>query len=170
MPLERQLKKLRNDNKNDMIWVEVPRSRLRRPFPLWWGLAALALFCGFAVVTQLQFSRIAAEDNYNTRVEAWETEVKGVELAQDAHDSCIDSIGSRKTLRETVDGISTVLELIANRPSELLPDSPVALEYTQSILIGIETLITIPTETGLPLRTAADCPPDPGPAPPKPKR
>lgn len=184
MPLEKQLKKLRAEHPektDEMIWVEVPKSRLRRPFPLWWALAALGLFALFALVTQLQFNRInndnRAEDRQNAEDLIFEARLDTFAADQRAHDvavrsygDCKTSIETRTTYRTLFGNVAILAQYIADKPVELLPDSPEAQQYRAEVSAVIQELISKPVEESLKAKTLADCPPDPGPPPVRPVR
>lgn len=170
MPLEKQLRTLHDGKVHEVILVEVPKSRLRRPFPLWWGLASLALFLAFAVVAQLQFNRLNDERLYRARLDGYETALKGYESAVQAHNDCVDGLGRSAGLRNILGGVSALFELTASLPVELLPNSEEARIYREKLLLGIQQLITVPLDKDLPPRTEADCPPMPDKKPEKPER
>jgi len=174
MPLEKQLKRLKLEKRDqktpDMVWVEVPRNRLRRPFPLFWGLLVLGLFAGFAVVTMLQFNRISDDKYYDARVKQWESDIDAHELSVEAYATCVASIDTRQTYRDLFGGVAALLQELANAPAELLPGSEAALIYQERITQRIRELIVEPVDAKLQPRSLADCPKKPGLPPEKPKR
>lgn len=153
-----QQEPLSKKSEKPTVIVEMPISRLRRPFPLIWGLGALALFVLFAFVTQLQFNRLnnekleaQAEKQYDTDVRAYETAVK-------AHDDCLTTIDVRETYRTIFAGIEIMFRNTADYPLSQFPDSEFAQKYHEDLTNDVDKYITQPVEAGLPTKKVADCP------------
>lgn len=166
MPLERPSRK--KPREEEMITVEIPRSKLRRPFPLIWGIAALALFVAFAVVTQFQFNRINADKIYEARLDTYESDMRAYQVALLAQETCLDTIEVRETYRSIFSGIENMFQTTADLPTQLLPESEVAVEYRETLTADIERYITKPVEEGLPPKKVEDCPGAPTNKPEKP--
>lgn len=165
MPLDR-----RSTKPEEMIQVWVPKKRMRRPFPLMWGLAALGLFALFAVITQLQFSRLSQDAIHEARLDTFDSDLRAYEVAQKAHDDCIASIQTREVYRGIFGGIASMFQRNADLPVELFPESERAKEYQAALTTGIQEYIVIPVELGLPPRLESDCPKVPTEEPQKPER
>lgn len=164
MPLKRHSTK----KDEEMVTVEVPKSKLRRPFPLIWGIAALGLFVAFAVVTQLQFNRIHADQIYEARLDTYESDLRAYQVAETAQETCLDSIQVRDTYRNIFSGIENMFQTTADLPNKLFPDSEIALEYKNTLTADIERYIVDPVAEGLPPKKAEDCPGAPTNKPEKP--
>ena len=160
----------RSTKPKEMIQILVPKSRIRRPFPIMWGLASLALFALFAVVTQLQFSRVNSEKIYQARLETYYSDIRAYDTAMNAHNTCVDSIDVRETYREIFTGVSELFQKGADLPVQLFPDSHEALEYQSSMSSSIIELISTPVAEGLPPKLIEDCPPAPTYFPVKPEK
>jgi len=132
--------------------------RLKRPFPLIWGIAALCLFLCFAVVTQMQFNRINAEKFEEAKMAAYENAEKAYAVAVTAHESCIRSIQIRETYKSIFGGIENMFKTTADLPVALLPDSEVAKIYQETLTRDIDRYITNPVLEGLPPIEVGDCP------------
>lgn len=143
------------------VVVEMPISRLRRPFPLIWGLGALALFVLFAFVTQLQFNRINNEKLDDQEDKQYETDLRVYETAVKAHEDCLTSIEIRETYRKIFGGIEVMFQSTADYPVSQYPDNDFAQQYHTDLTQDIEKYITQPVAEGLPPKKAADCPPIP---------
>jgi len=132
--------------------------RLKRPFPLIWGIAALCLFLCFAVVTQIQFNRINAEKFKQAEITAYENAEKAYDVAVTAHNSCIRSIQVRETYKAIFGGIENMFKTTADLPASLIPDSEVARAYQETLTADIDRYITNPVLEGLPPIAVGDCP------------
>ena len=154
----------------EMIQIQVPKSRIRRPFPLMWGLVSLALFGVFAAVTLLEFSRINSEKIYQARLDAYYSDLRVYDTAVDAHNTCIDSIAVRETYRNLFAGVSSLFQKSADLPVQLFPDSKEALAYQSSMSVSIIELISTPVAEGLPSKEPGDCPDMPANVPVKPEK
>lgn len=142
----------------ELIPVLLPKNRMRRPFPLRWGIAALALFALFAVATQLQFSRISNEKIYQARLDTFRSDERAYDTAVKAHEDCLEAIETRETYRGIFDGVAELFSQTADLPVELFPNSPEAFEYQRQLASAVNELITQPVEEGLPPRVESDCP------------
>lgn len=140
------------------VVVEMPISRLRRPFPLIWGLGALALFVLFAFVTQLQFNRLNNEKLDEAEEKQYDSDVRAYETAVKAHDDCIMTIDVRETYREIFRGIEIMFQNTADYPVSQFPNSEFAQQYHKDLTNDIQKYITQPVADGLPPKKAADCP------------
>lgn len=170
MQQEKQLTKQHDKNEKEMIQVWVTKKRMSRPFPLRWGLAALALFATFAVVTQIQFSRVADEKIYQARLDTFRSDERAYDVALKAHSDCIASIDIRETYRTIFGGVSALFQKTADLPAQLFPGSPATLAYQEELTRDIITLITEPVKEGLPPKEASECPKVPPEPPKRPER
>lgn len=161
----KQLKKPR-----EMIQIMVPKSRLRRPFPLLWGLMSLGLFVAFAVITLMQFSQINADKIYQARMDTYQSDEQAYNLAIRAYLDCESGVKARETYRGIFDGISTMFETSANLPVELFPMSEEAKIYQETLLASVDTLIQVPLAESLAPRDVKDCPQIPASRPVKPEK
>lgn len=160
----------KKDRPEEMIQVTIPKSRIRQPFPLRWGLASLALFALFAVATQIQFSRISADKLFDARMDTYQSDVEAYEAAEKSIEECITLIKVRETYRTIFTGISDLFVRTADLPVELFPTSGPARIYQEALKQEIDNLITQPVENGLPPRLLKDCPKLPENKPVKPER
>lgn len=140
---------MKQDGEN--LKVEIQTSLMRRPFPLIWGLASLALFGAFALITQWRFNQLNEDRIYETDLRAWE-------LSIDAHNDCVESIEIRNTYREIFGGIEVMFERTGALPNTLFPESLSAQRYRDEMIKNVKEFITDPVEHGLPPRSMADCP------------
>lgn len=154
----------------EMVLIEVPKKRLRRPFPLGWGIAALLLMVGFAVITQLQFNDVSADNLYQARLDTYNEAVKLFESQERLHDDCVASIPVRESYRKIFGGISTVLDLVGQLPADIFPQSEEALAYQEELSKAVVELIDAPVESELPPKSIVDCPPAPTEEPVRPTR
>lgn len=142
----------------EMVQITVPKSRLRRPFPLVWGLMALALFVAFALVTLLQFSQLNADKIYQARMDTYQSDQQAYNLAVSSYLDCESAVKARKAYRNIFDGISVMFTTSANLPVELFPMSEEAKIYQNTLLTSVEDLIQKPLEDDLQPRSLNDCP------------
>lgn len=163
----RQEKPLRTNERDLSVMLE-QTSPMRRPIPLFWGIAAFFLFVGFAVVTQVQFKRIYNDKIEEARIESYDNAVKAYDAAVQAYETCATAIETRETYRQIFDGIELMFERTAYLPVDILPDSEEAVAYKEQMLSDITNLITYPIEEKLPLRRIEDCPKLPTEAPERP--
>lgn len=147
-----------HSKKNETVIVEIPKNRLRQPFPLVWGLAALALFLVFAIVTLVQFNRINNDKLADQAMKSYETDIRAYETAVKANIDCLTTIEVRETYRTIFAGIEGMFQQTADLPAKLFPDGEIAKAYQESLSQDIDRYITRPVETGLPPKKAADCP------------
>lgn len=156
----------------EMIQVLVPANRLRRPFPLRWGLAAMGLFTFFAIVTQLQFSKISNEKIYEARIETYESDLRAYEAAVEANEDCINTIQVREVYRRIFDGTSDLFKKVADLTVELglSPGNERLIQYQNELRASIDELITGPVEEGLPRKHPLTCPAIPAQKPTPPER
>lgn len=129
-----------------------------RPFPLRWGIAALALFSVFAVVTQLQFSRISDDKIYAARLETYRSDINAYTFAVKANEDCLTLIETRETQREIFNGVSSVLKKSIALPDSLSPTSPEVIAYQIELSLDIHNLIDAPLEQTMGPVVEADCP------------
>ena len=141
-------------NQDEIILVPVAKEKVRRYFPLSWGLASFALFVAFVVISLMQFDRLSDQ-----RIS--EVERDAIEVAVKAHEACLEDIEARDAFRHIFDGISELFETTADLPARLLPQSEAALEYRDTLRSEIEARITTVVEDELPPRKVVDCPPLP---------
>ena len=147
-----------SEMKQEINVLQKQMSRLLRPFPLVWGIAALALFLCFAVVTQLQFNRINEQKFEEAKIAAYENAQKAYDVAIAAHDSCVRSIQIRETYKSIFGGIEHMFQTTADLPVSLFPDSENAKAYQKTLTSDIESYITEPVLQGLPPIEVEDCP------------
>lgn len=143
---------------------------MSRPFPLRWGLAALLLFGLFAVVTQLQFSRLSNDKIYAARMDTYRAAERSYDVAIRANADCIGTIKTRETYREIFNGIRELFRQSADLPLELFPTSKEALAYQLQLSASIVDLIEVPVNENLPPKLEKDCPPIPVDKPTLPER
>lgn len=165
MPLRKQSKK-----PEELIQIWVPKNKMRRPFPLRWGIAAIVLFFGFAVSTQLQFNKFNNQKLDAANQKTFEVAIAAYDTAVKANADCLASIKTRETYKAIFDGVSSLFKKTADLPVQLFPMSPEAIAYQQSLTEGIQNYISKPVEDGLPPKKASDCPQIPTKKPVKPKR
>ena len=147
-----------SEMKQEIVTLKKQMNRLLRPFPLVWGIAALALFLCFAVVTQLQFNRINEEKFEQAELAAYENAEKAYDAAVAAHESCIRSIQIRETYKAIFGGIEHMFQTTADLPMLLFPDSENARAYQETLTEDIDRFITNPVLEGLPPIQVGDCP------------
>jgi hypothetical protein len=143
---------------NETSLIAGPKNLMRRPFPLVWGLVALALFAAFAVVTQVQFNRINGEKFQEASQAAYENALQAYEVAVEAREDCIQSIQIRETYKDIFGGIEHMFKTTADLPVKLIPDSEIAAIYKETLTADIDRYITDPVAEGLPTILVADCP------------
>lgn len=134
------------------------KTKMHRPFPLVWGFAALFLFALFAVVTQLQFTRISNEKIYQARIDTYQSDLVAYQVAEKAHSDCVASIEVRETYRGIFSGISNLFQKTADLPARLFPFSEEAISYQEQLTDQIDDLITKPVADNLPHKEENDCP------------
>jgi len=166
-PRKSQVKQNRRAD-DEMISVLIPKKRIKRPFPLAWGLASLVLFLAFAVVTQLQFKRVYDDKLYSVEMDSYYIEHDAWKVATKAHEDCKTAIETRETYRSIFDGIESLFKQTADLPVSIFPVSEEAILYQSSLREDIAELISTPVEEGLPPRQLSDCPPPAGPEPERP--
>lgn len=159
----------RSKKPNEVIQVWVPMKRMKRPFPLLWGVLTLALFGAFAVVTQLQFNRISDHKIYEARLDTYHSDEKAYDTAVKAHYDCITSIETRETYRGIFTGIGTLFQDYAALPGQLFPLSTEAQEYQRQLQEAIDNRITNPLAENLPPKLPEECPPLPAEKPVRPQ-
>jgi len=142
----------------EIVHVWIPKRRLSRPFPLRWGLLALALFGVFAAVTQLQFSRISDEKIHEARMDTYRSDVAAYNVAVKANEDCLTSIELRETYKSLFTGISDLFTQTAELPVILLPNNVEAITYESEILNNVETLIREPINETLNGKPPSECP------------
>lgn len=170
MRQENRSKSKSDPKSEEMIQILVPKRRLSRPFPLYWGIAALALFATFAVVTQLQFSRISNEKIFQARVDTYQSDLRAYDFASQANENCVTSIETRETYREIFGGVSRLFDTTAGLPVFLFPQSEEAKIYQEALKVEVARLITNPVEEKLPPKVIEDCPVVPSTEPTYPER
>jgi len=131
---------------------------MRRPIPLFWGIVAFFLFIGFAVVTQLQFNRIANDKVYQARIESYENSLDLYDTAVEAYNTCVTAIETRDTYRSLFAGVESMFTRTANLPVALFPDSEYANAYREAMLNDIHNTVTATIQDNLPPRRLEDCP------------
>lgn len=154
---------------DEVIQVWVPMKRMKRPFPLLWGLLSLALFGVFAVITQVQFNRISDSKIYAARLDTYRSDERAYDAATQAHYDCIGSIETREIYRGIFTGIGTLFQEYAALPGQLFPLSTEAQEYQRQLAEQIDIEITDPLSENLPPKKPEDCPPLPTDVPVKPQ-
>lgn len=152
----------------EVIHLVVPKNLMRRPFPLIWGLVAMALFLGFAAVTIYQFNRINADKIQDAQMKTYESDVRAYETAVKAHDDCLMTIDVRETYRKIFAGIEVMFQSTADYPAAQFPNSEFAQQYQNDLTNDINKYITQPVANGLPPKKVADCPKIPEKEPVKP--
>lgn len=165
-----QREKLLKKSDEEMIQVWVPKKRMKRPFPLLWGLASLGLLFAFAIVTQFQFSQQADDDIFAVEMDAYDNELIAYNVAVKAYEDCLTSIEVRETYREIFDGVETAFNATADLPPNLLPDSEVARQYQEYLRFVVQEEINKPVAEGLQPKQEADCPQVPENKPVKPTK
>lgn len=138
----------------EVVHVWIPKKRMRRPFPLRWGIAALALFGVFAVITQLQFSKLSADKLYDTKVAAYQSDVEAYDAAIKSVEECYERIAAREVYRELFTNLIYILEVDAD----------------PGTIKAVEEKIRVPLTEGLPTLNEEDCPTIPDEKPVKPTR
>lgn len=160
--------KTKKDEELVQVWIS--KRWTARPFPLLWGIASLALFFAFAVVTQLQFARIADDKIFDARMDVYFSDVRAYDVAVKANIDCLTSIETRETYRGIFSGVSDLFQKTADLPVQFFPLSREAVEYQSSLTQGIQDLISTPVEEKLPPKNAAECPQPPPQEPTRPSR
>lgn len=155
-------------NQEETIQMIVPRNLMRRPFPLGWGLIALALFVCFALVTQLQFNRISNEKIRQARLDTYYSDVRAYDAAVVAHQDCLASIESQQEYRNIFAGVQEMFKQTAALPVAIFPDSPEAIAYQEKLTAAINEFITGPVSEELPAKTKEECPEVPAQEPERP--
>lgn len=163
------LVKKRSKKPDEVIQVWVPMKKMKRPFPLIWGILSLGLFFGFAVATQMQFNRISDHKIYEARLDTYRSDERAYDTAVKAHYDCIASIETRETYRGIFTGIGTLFQEYAALPGQLFPLSLEAQEYQEQLNTQIEQRITNPLAENLPPKKPEDCPPLPTEKPERPQ-
>ena len=123
MQLRKQSKMHKEHSGDEMIQVMIPKNRLKRPFPLAWGLASLFLLVAFAAVTQLQFNRISDDKIYAVEIDSFEVEHDAWLVATRAYEDCKESIETRATYRQIFSGVEDLFKQTADLPASLFPAS-----------------------------------------------
>lgn len=138
----------------ELIHVWVPKKKLRRPFALKWGLAALALFVVFAVITQLQFKKISDDKLYDTKMALYESDLVAYTTSLESFEQCKERIVARATVRDLFDGTATLIESVGG----------------PTIADDVQDKIRTPLITDFPMLLLDDCPKIPSHKPTKPNR
>lgn len=167
MPLEEPSKNSKNNEEETIVMV-VPKKLMRRPFPLVWGLASLALFVVFAFITIYQFNQISNDKLHDAQLKQYETELQAYNTAVKANQDCLGTIAVRETYRGIFGGIEKMFQSTADLPVQLFPDGEIAKQYQQTLRADVEKYISEPVADGLPPKKAADCPQIPDSVPEKP--
>lgn len=164
------LQKKLSKRPKEMVQITVPKSRLRRPFPLLWGLMALGLFMAFATITLIQLDNLNSDEIYQARMDTYNSDQQAYDTAIKAHLDCVNAVKAREVYRGMFEGISSMFEKSANLPVELFPMSAEAKVYQQTLLQSIQEFITEPLDDELKPRDLGECPKVPDSRPTKPER
>ena len=160
----------RTDHENLTMSTMARKRHLNQPFPLKWGIAAIALFSVFAGLTQLQFNHTNQDALYRARVDDYLSDVQNYNAIVKSHETCIRTIQHSVVDQKIFDGIASILQESADLPATLFPKEPRAIDYQKELTKSIKTLIRDQIAKELPPRSESDCPVIPPDPPKKPTR